>query len=179
MFKGPPSNVTGLSIALRRTKLAKLISVSWNKSFSLVSNVWYIVTIARHRIGRNTTFKHFRTNSTTYAYSIKQHLTHYHQIQPTCDVYDISVAAVNPAGSSAPSNTISQNLVSGMCESVQNAAKTIVSLTRVFDFAVQNLTVTLSMSDPKHRYIIIQFEVCSINNFVVYLLVLVNLRLLI
>ena len=179
MFKGPPSNVTGLSIALRRTKSSKLIYVSWNKSFSLVNNVWYMVTIAHHCIGRNTTFKHFRTNSTTYAYSIRQHLTPYHQIQPTCEVYDISVAAVNPAGSSAPSNTISQNLVSGMCESVQNAAKTIVALTRVFDFAVQNLTVILSMSDPKHRYIIIQFEASLINNFVVYLLFLVNLRLLI
>ena len=57
--------------------------------------------------------------------------------------------------------------------------KTIVALTRVFDFAVQNLTAILSMSDPKHRYIIIQFEVSLINNFVVYLLFLVNLRLLI
>ena len=51
-----------------------------------------------------------RTNTTHFIYTVPQQAE---RNTPTCTTYQFSVLAVNPAGSSVPSTTIDQTVVTG------------------------------------------------------------------
>ena len=95
---GPPNAVTSLSVTTRRLNSSNTLSIKWKEPYSLVRELWYRVKITH--TDRNTS-KTVTTNSTTF-----QYLVPLNKSQPSCDKYEVSVAAVNKAGSSQLSTKI-------------------------------------------------------------------------
>lgn len=107
---GPPEQVAPPKVSFKRVNSSMSLLVSWDKSFSVVSEIWYNVTVLVNNQSQSRS-----TNMTHFTYTLPEQTK---RSVPTCATYEFSVLAENPAGPSLPSSTISQKVITGDDEQV-------------------------------------------------------------